>query len=209
MSVRTGTRPGSPGARPRRPTLWARALTEVCAPWVIVIVLSGGVAWAATHAWPPTLGWGLLIASTSSVLPMCVIVWGARRGRWDGHHVRDRGGRLVPFAALIVLSGLGLGLLVLLRAPGTLVALDVAMLACLLVTGAVTAWWKISMHAAVAAGAVAILAVTYTPLVWSLSLLVGAVCWSRVRLGDHTPAQVTVGTVAGLVVGGGVFALLV
>lgn len=184
-------------------------LTEVCAPWVIVIVLSGGVAWAATHAWLPTLGWGLLIASTSSVLPMCVIVWGARSGRWDGHHVRDRDGRLVPFAALIGLSGLGLASLVLSGAPWMLVALDVAMLACLLVTGAVTAWWKVSMHAAVAAGAVAILAVTYTPVLWSLSLLVGAVCWSRVRLGDHTPAQVTVGTVTGLVVGGGVFALVV
>ncbi|WP_019816299.1 phosphatase PAP2 family protein [Saccharomonospora saliphila] len=201
MTVRTE-------ARPDGHTRWARGLTEVFAPWVIVIVLSVAVAWAATRAWLPTMAWGLLIALTSSVLPMGVIVWGARTGRWDGHHVRDRGGRLVPFVALIVLSGLGLTLLVLWGAPWTLIALDVSMLASLLVTGAITAWWKVSMHAAVAAGAVAILAATYTPWAWTALVLVAAVCWSRVRLRDHTPAQVAVGSVAGVVVGGGAFVLV-
>ncbi len=188
--------------------MWAKVLSEVFAPWVLVIVLSGAVAWQATHAVLPATVWGLVIALTSSVIPMGVIVWGAQRGRWDGHHVRDREGRLVPFLALIVLSGLGLALLVVLDAPWLLVALDIAMLVCLLVTGAITIWWKVSMHAAVAAGAVAILAVTYTPWLWTLLPVGGAVCWSRVRLQDHTTAQVTVGSVLGVLVGGGVFALV-
>jgi membrane-associated phospholipid phosphatase len=185
----------------------ARVLSEVFAPWVIVIALSGAVAWRATEALVPTVAWGLLIATTSSVLPMGVIVWGARRGRWDGHHVRDREGRLVPFLALLVLSGACLGLLLWWEAPRMLVALDVAMIAVLLVSGAITVWWKVSMHAAVAAGAVVILAVAYTAWLLPLLLVVGAVCWSRVRLGDHTTAQVVAGTVLGVVVGGGVFAL--
>ncbi len=200
MTIRTDTPPVT------GPVL-ARVLSEVFAPWVIVIALSGAVAWRATHAPLPTVLWGLLIALTSSVLPMGVIVWGARRGRWDGHHVRDRTGRLVPFVTLIVLSGLCLGLLLVWEAPRMLVALDVAMLAALLVSGVITAWWKVSMHAAVAAGAVVILAVAYTACMLPLLLVAASVCWSRVRLGDHTVAQVTVGTVLGIVVGGGVFAL--
>ncbi|EHK88737.1 phosphatase PAP2 family protein [Saccharomonospora azurea] len=186
---------------------WAKVLSEVFAPWVIVIALSGSVAWQATHAVLPTIAWGLLIAATSSILPMGVIVWGARRGRWDGHHVRDREGRLVPFVALLVLSGGCLALLIRWGAPRMLVALDVAMIAVLLVSGAITVWWKVSMHAAVAAGAVVILAVAYTPWLLPLLLLAVAVCWSRVRLRDHTTAQVVAGTVLGVVVGGGVFAL--
>lgn len=206
MTVRTDTPPAAT-TPPATGSVWAKVLSEVFAPWVIVIALSGAVAWRATGEPLPTLGWGLLIAVTSSVLPMGVIVWGARRGRWDGHHVRDRTGRLVPFLTLIVLSALCLGLLLWWDAPRMVVALDLAMLAALLVSGLITAWWKVSMHAAVAAGAVVILAVAYTPWLLPLLLLAVAVCWSRVRLRDHTTAQVVAGTVLGVVVGGGVFAL--
>ena len=112
----------------------------------------------------------------------------------------------MPLSTLIALSGLGLALLLVLDAPWLVVALDIAMLVCLVVTSAITVWWKVSMHAAVAAGAVAILAVTYTPWLWSLLLVAGAVGWSRVRLQDHTTAQVVVGSVLGLsVVAGSAF----
>ncbi|GAA4864105.1 phosphatase PAP2 family protein [Saccharopolyspora rosea] len=194
--------------RTGRAELCARVITEVLAPWVIVLLLPLAVAWQATRSLGPALGWGLWVALTSSVLPMVVIVRGARRGRWDGHHVRDREGRLVPFLVLIALSCAGLAVLLVGGAPWPVVALDIAMIASLLVTGAITAKWKISMHTAVAAGAVVILAVSWGPLCWALLLPVAAVGWSRVRLGDHTPAQTTVGAVVGALVGGGLFALL-
>ncbi|ASR35973.1 hypothetical protein BAY61_14275 [Prauserella marina] len=196
--------PGSPGGT----TMLAKLLSEVFAPWVIVLLLPLAVAWEATGALGPTLLWGLLVAFTSSILPMAVIVWGARTQRWDSHHVRDREGRLIPFLVLIALSALGLGLLLLLGAPWPLVALDVCMIASLLVTGAITIRWKISMHAAVASGATVILVVIHGVLLWSLSLVVAAVCWSRVVSRDHTSAQVIAGTVAGALVGGGIYALI-
>ncbi|GGJ05754.1 hypothetical protein GCM10011581_48540 [Saccharopolyspora subtropica] len=186
----------------------ARALTEICAPWVIVVVLPLLVAWQATHRIGPTLVWGLLVAATSSILPMAVIVWGARKGRWEGHHVRNRSGRAVPFAALIALSSAGLALLWIGGAPRALLALDVAMIAALLVTAAITIRWKVSMHAAVAAGAVAVLATTWGPLCWLLAPLVAAIAWSRVRLRAHTPAQVAAGARIGALVGGLLFATL-
>ncbi|MCI2417379.1 hypothetical protein MOQ72_08075 [Saccharopolyspora sp. K220] len=187
----------------------ARVLTEVCAPWVIVVLLPLAVAWQATHRFGPALGWGLLVSATSSVLPMGVIVWGAKTGRWDSHHVRNRAGRFVPFVALITMSLVGLGLLVLLGAPWLLIALDIAMIASLFVTGGITVRWKISMHSAVASGAVVILALIYHPACWALMLLVAAISWSRVQINDHTTAQVTWGAVVGALVGGGLFAALV
>lgn len=192
------------GARTRA----AHVLTEVFAPWVIVVLLPLAVAWQATHRLLPALGWGLLVAATSSILPMGVIVWGARTGRWDSHHVRDRAGRAVPFLALIVMSLVGLGLLVALGAPWSLIALDISMIGSLFVTGAITAWWKVSMHSAVASGAVVILAVIYHPAWWALMVLVAAISWSRVQIRDHTTAQVTAGAIVGAVVGGGLFTAL-
>lgn len=186
----------------------ARVLTEIFAPWVIVVVLPIAVAWRATGSIVPALGWGLLVSATSSILPMGVIVWGARTGRWDSHHVRDRAGRFVPFVALIAMSLVGLGLLMLLAAPWLLIALDIAMIVSLFVTGGITVWWKISMHSAVAAGAVVILAVLFHPVCWALMLVVVAISWSRVHLRDHTAAQVTIGAIVGAIIGGGVFTAL-
>ncbi|GDY30153.1 MAB_1171c family putative transporter [Gandjariella thermophila] len=198
-----------PPARRTAPDVLARVITEVLAPWVIVLVLPLAVAWRATHSPGGMIAWGLLVSVTSSILPMGVIVWGARTGRWDGHHVRNRDGRLVPFLALIVSSTVGLALLFVLGAPWLLTALDISMLTSLFVTGAITARWKISMHAAVAAGAVVVLAVTYTPIMWALAPLVAAISWSRVRVRDHTTAQVVVGAIVGAAVGGSLYAALI
>lgn len=186
----------------------ARVITEVLAPWVIVTLLPWAVAWQATREVAPTTGWGLLVALTSSLLPMAVIVWGARSGRWDGHHVRNREGRLVPFLVLQVLSAAGLALLLVLGAPWMVVALDITMLAMLFVTGGITLFWKVSIHASVAAGAVVVLAVAAGPAWWLLSPLVVAVSWSRVRVRDHTTSQVVGGVLVGLLAGSGVFAPL-
>lgn len=196
-----------PSSEPGAATAAARLISEVLAPWVIVLVLPVGVAWEATHSPAESLLWALVVGMTSSVLPMLVIVWGARSGRWDGHHVRNREGRFVPFLALIVLTLAGLALLVLGDAPWPMVALDLSMILSLLVTGAITAKWKISLHAAVAAGAVAI-ATTYVPVLWVLFALVVGIGWSRVKVGDHTPSQVVAGAALGAVLGGGLYTAL-
>ncbi len=185
----------------------ARVLTEILAPSVVVALLPLALAWVVTRSPLSTLGWGLLIALTSSILPMAVIVWGARAGRWDGHHVRNRRGRLIPLLATIGFSIIGLGLLVVLRAPWPLIALDLTLLATLFITSAITLAWKVSIHAAVCMSAVAIMASAGGPEWWGATLLVGAVAWSRVHLHDHTVAQVIVGALTGLLAGG-MFSLL-
>lgn len=188
--------------------LLARVITEVFAPWVIVFFLPLAVAWQAAPPIAATLHWGLLVSVTSSLLPMAVVAWGARTGRWEGHHVRNRAGRLVPFLTLIGSSVLGLALLVLLHAPSRLIALDTAILVSLFVTGAITIKWKISMHSAVAAGTVIVLVHTYSPILWLLALPVALIAWSRVQMNDHTTAQVVVGAIVGAAIGGVAYAVL-
>ncbi|TWP45232.1 phosphatase PAP2 family protein [Lentzea tibetensis] len=184
----------------------ARGATEVLAPWVWVLTLPFAVAAATEGLWQ-TLLWGLVVAMTASVIPMAVIVRGARQGKWDGHHVTNREGRLVPLLVAGASLTAGMVILVLGGAPHQMLALAGSMFASLLVSMAITfgAKWKISLHAAVAFAAVVTLALIYGPWLLLIALPAAFVAWSRVELGDHTTAQVLAGSVMGVVVGGGSF----
>jgi hypothetical protein len=187
----------------------ARGATEVLAPWVWVILLPFAVAAAAENLWK-TLLWGFVVALTASVIPMAVIVRGARRGKWDGHHVTNREGRLVPLVTAGASLAAGTVIMVLGHAPRSMLALAGSMFASLIVSMAITFGlkWKISLHAAVAWAAVVTLAVVYGPWPLLIALPAALVAWSRVELGDHTTAQVLAGTAMGVIVGGGSFWLL-
>ncbi|GGN27376.1 hypothetical protein GCM10011609_82680 [Lentzea pudingi] len=187
----------------------ARGATEVLAPWVWVILLPFAVAYATESVWM-TLLWGFVVALTASVIPMAVIVRGARKGKWDGHHVTNREGRVVPLVTAGASLAAGTVIMFLGDAPRNMLALAGSMFASLIVSMAITFGlkWKISLHAAVAWAAVVTLAIVYGPWWWLLALPAVFVAWSRVELGDHTTAQVLAGSVMGVVVGGGSFWLL-
>jgi membrane-associated phospholipid phosphatase len=98
-----------------------------------------------------------------------------------------------------ILGSVFCGLLVLAvgGAPAELTWYFGCMLASVAVLAAITATWKISIHCAVASGAVTLLALLYGPWMTPAYLLVAATAWSRVELGDHTRAQVVAGTILG------------
>ncbi|MFC4857567.1 hypothetical protein [Actinophytocola glycyrrhizae] len=184
----------------------ARAVTEVLSPAVVVPLLSFAVAWHATaHDVVATLGWGLLVTVFYAAIPMAIVVRGARGGRWDGHWVRERERRLVPFLLILVSTVAGLVVMLAGSAPRDVLALAWSMVVTLLACLVITRWWKVSVHATVAGGALATVVLLYGP--WYLLSLPALVLvgWSRVVVEDHTVAQVVVGTVLGPVVGGVVF----
>jgi hypothetical protein len=122
--------------------------------------------------------------------------------------VRVRAQRRTPLLIAIASVTAGLLLLALVGAPRDLVALVAAMLVGLTASTAVTLFWKISFHAAVAAGAVVILAHVFGPAWLALAPLVGLVAWSRVASGDHGWAQVAAGAALGGLTAGVVFPLV-
>jgi hypothetical protein len=193
----------SPGLR------LAKIVTEVLSPAVIVVLLPFAVAWNATgHAVVNTIVWSLVVAVFYSVLPMAFIVRGARRGKWDGHWVRERERRFLPLMMCLVSALAGLVILLVWDAPQDIIALAWSMVTVLIACVLITKWWKISLHATVAGGAVATVVLIYGWVMVVLVPLVALVAWARVRVADHTAAQVTVGAFLGPVVGGVVFLLL-
>jgi hypothetical protein len=187
----------------------AAAVTEVLSPAVVAVALPLVVAWHATgHDVLATAAWGVVVAVFFCVLPMAFLVHGARKGKWDGHWVRDRAHRTVPLLVCLLSALAGMAVMLIGRAPRELVALSSAMIVTLVACLVITRWWKVSLHAAVAGGAVAMVTLLFGPWLLLLVVLLALVCWARVALTDHTVAQVVAGALVGPVVGGAVFLAL-
>ena len=196
MAVRQGM-PGSLAAR----------VTYLLEPknWLIVTVVgvgahADGLAGAA---------WGLLAAFFAAVLPTVFISYGIRRGRWEDRNVGTRRARLVVLGFITASVATGLILLAVLGAPALLTGYLAFMLASVAVLAAITLVWKISIHCAVAAGSVTILALVYGPLVLGGYLLVGLLGWARVAVRDHTVPQVVAGSVLGAMAAFAAYAAIV
>jgi hypothetical protein len=209
----TGVLPRDAGAAatartPGRRRRLARLVTEVLAPAPVVAALLLAVAWRSAPTPAEALKWALLAAAFCSALPMLYILRGVRRGRLTDHHVRVRRRRRGP---LLVAGGsvlVGLALLAASGAPRAVVALVGAGGAGLAVALAITLVWRISVHAAVAAGAVVVLTLVFGRALLGLAPLVALSAWARVELEDHTLAQVVAGAAVGAAIAGVVFSAL-
>jgi membrane-associated phospholipid phosphatase len=161
--------------------------------WIIVTVMCVGWRYGGAAG----VGWGAVAAMFAAVLPTLFITRGVRRGRWTDRNVGARGPRLVVLAFILASVFAGLCVLALGGAPRQLTWYFGCMLGSVALLALITTRWKISIHCAVASGAVTILALIYGPWVLFGYLLVAVTAWSRVELGDHTRTQVIAGAVLG------------
>ncbi|MFX4291175.1 hypothetical protein [Streptomyces bohaiensis] len=195
-------------AAPWREPRLARWVTEACSPGVLLLIVVCAVGLHATGS-VSGLGWALLTVVLCCVLPYGFVLFGVARGWWADWHITDREQRTVPL--LVGVGCVAVAVVLLWSLPGAprdLAALVVAMLAGGATTVAVTLWWKISVHTAVAAGATAVLIVTFGQALLATALLPFLTGWSRVALRDHTLAQVVAGGAQGAVIGAVGYSLL-
>jgi membrane-associated phospholipid phosphatase len=144
----------------------------------------------------------------ASVLPYALILHGVRRGRLSDKNISLRAQR-IRFAVVAIASILtGLAVLAAFDAPAEMVALQASIAVGVACGWVITLWWKISVHAAIAAGAATVLLFVFGPALLVVWPLVAVIAWSRVQVGDHTPAQVLAGVALGVIVNATVFPLL-
>ncbi|MFI7743143.1 hypothetical protein [Kocuria rhizosphaericola] len=175
-------------------------VAEVFAPAPLVLSLLVLAGWSGA-GWSGAL-WGLGTAVVVASLPMLVLRALARRGRVDGHFVRSRAQRLPVYAATGLLTALVVVAELALGAPAVVPVTTAFVLLGLLVLLVVTLWWKVSAHVAMAACWAVALGTLSTPWAGLAAAPVPfAVAVSRVRTGDHTPAQTVVGALIGVLIG--------
>jgi hypothetical protein len=193
---------------PRWVTRLAQIATEGLAPWVLAAGMPLVVALESAPTVAAGLGWGLFAAACSSAAPMARILAGVRRGTITDHHVSRREQRRGPMllgAATVLFS---LAVATAGGAPRPLVALIAVMLTVLIATGIVNLWWKLSGHLSVGAGSLAVLTVTYGPVLLPAVVLLAWVGWSRLHLRAHTAAQVWAGAAVGAALSWPLFVLI-
>jgi membrane-associated phospholipid phosphatase len=176
----------------------ARLITDVLEPknWIIATIALLG--WGADRL--AGLGWAALIAFFAAVLPTLFIRFGIRRWGWADRHVGAKRERMTALTFTTASVTVGVVLMFALGAPHKMTGYIVGMLASAVVIAAITVAWKISVHCAVASAGVMIAALTFSPYILTAYVLVALVAWSRVKLRDHTPAQVIGGALLGAVV---------
>jgi membrane-associated phospholipid phosphatase len=186
----------------------ARLVGELLSPPPILAVLALVVAWDSSPTLAMAVLWGGIAALSASVLPYALILRGVRRGRLSDKNISLREQRIgfgvVAIASILV----GLAVLVAFDAPAEMVALVASIAVGVACGWVITLWWKISVHAAIAAGAATVLLLVFGPALLVVWPLVAVIAWSRVQVGDHTTAQVLAGVALGVVVNATVFPLL-
>ncbi|MGW0762591.1 hypothetical protein ACWD1Y_40025 [Streptomyces sp. NPDC002814] len=185
----------------------ARAVTDGLEPKNVILAVCLLLG-AAQDNMVTGLAWAVHAIVFAAVIPVAYIKYGIRVGRWGDRHVGQRERRMHLIPVIMASVGIAITAMVLLDAPAQMTALVVAMLATLGAILPVTAFWKISVHTSVSAGAVAILAAGINSW-WAAAFpLVALIGWSRVALRDHTLGQVVAGAALGTLVASGVFAWL-
>lgn len=133
--------------------------------------------------------------------PLMILLHLSRRGRLSDHHVAERSQRAPVLIGVLGCMAVGTWLLSLWGSPDTLYRMLLGLAGGLLVVMIVNLFWKLSIHAAVAAFFVLSLYAIFGPtLLWTV-VVPAAVGWARVRLKAHSLAQVVAGWGAGCAVG--------
>jgi membrane-associated phospholipid phosphatase len=186
----------------------ARLVGEVLSPPPILAVLALVVAWDSGPTPGRAVLWGGVAAVSVSLLPYAIILYGVWRGRLSDRNISLREQR-IRFGLVAITSILtGLAVLAAFDAPAALVALLASIAVGVACGWVITLWWKISVHAAIAAGAATVLPLVLGPPLLATWPVVALIAWSRVQVGDHTPAQVLAGVALGIAVNATVFPLL-
>jgi membrane-associated phospholipid phosphatase len=164
----------------------------------MILPVAGLASWyGATDE--PVLASVVTLVVTTALLPTLFVYAAYLAGLISSPDLPRRSERLQPalfttlcaVAAYPLLRGVG--------APPLFLSLDAALALQMALLACVTIWWKISYHAAGAAGlAIVALALGDFSVAGPLLALAALVGWARVRLGRHTPRQVTAGWLSAL-----------
>ena len=190
-----------------RPHPLASLVTHLFSPQVLAALTEIAICWRSATSRPEALRWLGLTVLFTWLLPVLVVLVALWLRYVDDIYIARREQRLVPMSLAAVSIVAGLATLGWLGAPREVVALVWAMVVGVIATLAITLTWKISFHAAVAAGALGILALAFGQPALLGAPLLGLIGWARVRLGAHTPAQVYAGALVGGPIVAAAFAL--
>lgn len=139
--------------------------------------------------------WFFVATALGGLPPALVLFYEKRIGKIKDWFITNRLERRDVHLAWFFGSVAFVVLAIFLHAPRLLVALSVDLMLLSLAIGAISPFWKISVHMVGVTLLFLILLLVYSSAYLWLGLLLPLVAWARVNLGHHTLTQVTIGTI--------------
>lgn len=178
----------------------AQWVTSIISPQNVGVFLSCIMTLQYSSDPAQSIMWLLFIILFMTVPPLSYVYWLVHTGYLEDIYMPNRSKRLRPLSVTMAWLILSFMVMRFLGAPSIVESVTLITIMLVTVLSAVTLFWKISFHsAAISAASVCLIAMNGLTAVPSL-LLIPVVGWSRVRLNRHTPGQVVMGCVAGIVI---------
>jgi membrane-associated phospholipid phosphatase len=183
----------------------AKLISNILNPFLVSIIVLIMLAFKTSDSIGDAVKWAL-ISLALSVLPIFIVIISmVRLKKLDGLFVNPRKQRNGIYLLASVLGALGSGLLWYLKAPHILFVTFTAGLIAMVVFMVINYFWKISVHTAFIAASVAELIMVFgVAAVWAV-ILIPPVAWARIKLQQHSIAQVVTGGLLASVIVIGVF----
>lgn len=171
----------------------ARLVTDIINPFLVSTIILVLLAFKDTARTADAIKW-TLVSLALSVLPVFIVtVAMVRIKKLDALFDNPRQQRYVIYLLANVLAALGCALLWWLKAPRLLSVTFTAGLIALVVFMALNYFWKVSLHTAFTAAAVVVVIMVYgAAAAWAV-IFVPAVAWARLKLQQHSVAQIVTG----------------
>ena len=178
----------------------ARWVSILAHPFVMIPLLA---ATATLHAGRGNeLALNVGIVALFAILPIAILtIHQVRRGAWanvDASNPRERPILfIVAIASILAL----IGCLAITQPHSILLRGSEVTLVLLIVCAIITRWIKVSLHLAAAALTATTLLLLKSPIGWGVATILPILAWSRLALGRHTPIELVLGAVLGMIAG--------
>jgi len=171
----------------------AQLTSNILNPFLVSLIVIILLSVEATAGSDDALKWSL-ISIALSVLPVfAVVIYMVRQKKLDGIFVNPRQQRSGIYLLATVLAVIACFVLTYLEAPKLLKVTFITGLAAIVVFMVINRFWKISLHTAFVAASVTVMTIVYGAAGALTILLLPPVAWARIRLKQHSPAQVAAG----------------
>ena len=185
----------------------AKLTSNILNPFVVSFVVIISLSFESTSSTSDALKWSL-ISIALSVLPVfTVVVYLVRKQKLESILVNPRRQRNKIYLLASACAVVSCVVLPCLGAPMLLVATFVAGLVAIAAFMGINFLWKISLHTAFVTASITILIIVYGATGALTAVLLPLVVWARIKMAQHSPAQVVSGALLASVIVAIVFQL--
>lgn len=178
---------------------FAHIYSNVISPPVMFAALGLAFGWASLPFWPG-FGWAAVYGILVSLLPILFVLYLLKTGHIKELHMSNTRERHLPYITAVLCALLAYFIIRWFEGPALLRCLALFNIIELVALAIINIYWLISIHTT---GIMATWLLVGLVFGWVASLIVVpfviSVCWVRLYLKRHTPAQVLAGLGLGIV----------